>query len=724
MESNEFLLEEKKLKSSLIEIQKVLEMAEDNLKSLTRSRNYDAVTLATLLRMGELRVENLKKSEQRPYFARIDFKESGEKEYNNIYIGKVGVFDTKSKILITDWRAPVASIYYDSNIGEAEYLAPDGIIKGDLSLKRQIIIEEGKLQSIFDVDSVSDDELLKPYLGVNADSRLKNIVASIQKEQNDIIREILYKNVIVQGVAGSGKTTVALHRIAYLIYNYSKKFTPNQFMVIGPNNFFIKYISNVLPDLDVGNAYQSTFTELAKEFIGEKFEVSDLTFNLTQAVNKKETLEFLKYKLSLAYKKDIDKYLTVLEKSLIPDNGLVVNDFTVLTKKQILELYNSLNYDISIAEKFSIMISKIKSIIENDRTIYLKISEHYTKITNNLNEEEKKKMFIEEWDTKTQLKTQFSSALKKIFNVKTKKVTVLYKDFISNVAKYVDNVDNVDNVDLAEKISKETLKKVSKKIFDFEDIAALMYIKLMLHGQREYKEFVHAVIDEAQDFGEFNFFVLKKLLSNSTFSIFGDLTQGIYSYRAISNWEQVKKYVFEDKCEILKLEKSYRTTIEIMLAANLVSKHLNLGEGQPVIRHGEDVKLVKSLDVKKADYILNQIDNAKKDGMKSIAIICKTLDECIHIDNALKAKKIEIELITEDNETYNGGTCILTSYLSKGLEFDCVFVYNVDESSYDSSSDLEMKLLYVAMTRALHRLELLYTKAPTFPLMELLEEKK
>lgn len=718
MKSNEFLLEEKKLKSSLIEIQKVLEMAEDNLKSLTRSRNYDAVTLATLLRMGELRVENLKKSEQRPCFARIDFKDNEEKEYNNIYIGKVGVFDTKSNILITDWRAPVASIYYDNNIGEAEYLAPDGIIKGDLSLKRQIIIEEGKLQSIFDVDSVSDDELLKPYLAVNADSRLKNIVASIQKEQNDIIREILYKNVIVQGVAGSGKTTVALHRIAYLIYNYSKKFAPNQFMVIGPNNFFIKYISNVLPDLDVGNAYQSTFTELAKEFIGEKFEVSDLTFNLTQVVNKKENLEFLKYKLSLDYKKDIDKYLAVFEKSLIPDNGLVVNGYTVLTKKQILELYNSLNYDISISEKFSIMISKIKSIIENDRSIYLKISEHYKKITNNLNEAEKKKMFIEEWDTKTQLKTQFSSALKKIFNVKNKKVTVLYKNFIGSVLEYVDNVY------LAEEISKETLKKVSKKIFDFEDIAALMYIKLMLHGQKEYKEFVHVVIDEAQDFGEFNFFVLKKLLSNSTFSIFGDLTQGIYSYRAISNWEQVKKYVFENKCEIMKLEKSYRTTIEIMLAANLVSKHLNLGEGQPVIRHGEDVKLVKSLDAKKADYILKQIDNAKKDGMKSIAIICKTLDECILINNALKAKKIEIELITEDNETYNGGTCILTSYLSKGLEFDCVFVYNVDESSYDSSSDLEMKLLYVAMTRALHRLELLYTKAPTFPLIKLLEEKK
>ena len=208
-------------------------------------------------------------------------------------------------------------MYYDSNLGRVEYIAPEGIVKGDMSLKRQIIISNNKVIDIFDVDSVSDDELLKPYLGANADNRLKNIVASIQGEQNYIIRKGIEKNIVVQGVAGSGKTTVALHRIAYLMYNNSDKYKADQFMVIGPNKFFINYISNVLPDLDAGNAVQLTIEELAKKFIDEDILFEDVTKNLSDIIDDGIEKEYLKFKNSMEYYRLLDNYLNNIEDGFI-----------------------------------------------------------------------------------------------------------------------------------------------------------------------------------------------------------------------------------------------------------------------------------------------------------------------------------------------------------------------------------------------------------------------
>ena len=227
--------------------------------------------IESLINMYDDKMRLIYKNMDKPYFARIDFKRDNEKNLEKIYIGKVGVTDEENNIVTVDWRAPISSIYYDSNIGRTKYIAPEGICEGELLLKRQFNIENQKLISYQDVDTVANDELLKPYLSSSADNRLKNIVSTIQKEQNEIIREPLNKNIIVQGVAGSGKTTVALHRIAYLVYNYRDTVKPNQYLVIGPNKFFVSYISNVLPDLDVDNVNQLTYDELCKEYINEDF---------------------------------------------------------------------------------------------------------------------------------------------------------------------------------------------------------------------------------------------------------------------------------------------------------------------------------------------------------------------------------------------------------------------------------------------------------------------
>jgi len=238
----------------------------------------------------------------------------------------------------------------------------------------------------------------------------------------------------------------------------------------------------------------------------------------------------------------------------------------------------------------------------------------------------------------------------------------------------------------------------------------------MLYGINEYNKYVHVVIDESQDFGAFNFFVLTKLMPNSTFSIFGDITQGIYSYRGIYDWHEVKKGAFENKCDIMRLEKSYRTTIEIMQTANKISKYLNLGEGKPVIRHGNDVRITKCVKDKTIDYIASLISENIDRGHKSIAIICKTPSESKNIYEKLKLFDFKLEYIMDDNETYNGGICILTSYLSKGLEFDSVIITDADESIYSSQNEMDMKLMYVACTRALHDLEIIYENNVIEPL--------
>lgn len=240
--------EKKKLEKVEEELEEIQSGEEQILRTLPKKYGNNPVLLSNLMSSTATKITNIARMKEKPYFARIDFKEDKKPNKEKLYIGKVGVTDLDGNVVITDWRAPVSTLYYDANLGKVEYNAPEGKIKGELSLKRQIIIQNKNVEEIFDVDSVSDDELLKPYLGASADNRLKNIVASIQSEQNNIIRKSIEENLIVQGVAGSGKTTVALHRIAYLMYNNANRYKANQFMVIGPNRFFINYISNVLPD--------------------------------------------------------------------------------------------------------------------------------------------------------------------------------------------------------------------------------------------------------------------------------------------------------------------------------------------------------------------------------------------------------------------------------------------------------------------------------------------
>ena len=687
--------ENKKLNKIEEKLDIIKKEEEQVLLTLPKKYSHNPILLSNLMSITATKITNIAKIKERPYFARIDFKDDKKQNKEKIYIGKIGVLDLDGNIVITDWRAPISTLYYDSNLGRVEYIAPEGIVKGDMSLKRQIIISNNKVTDIFDVDSVSDDELLKPYLGANADNRLKNIVASIQGEQNYIIRKGIEKNIVVQGVAGSGKTTVALHRIAYLMYNNSDKYKADQFMVIGPNKFFINYISNVLPDLDAGNAVQLTIEELAKKFIDEDILFEDVTKNLSDIIDDGIEKEYLKFKNSMEYYRLLDNYLNNIEDGFVWAKGLVINNIQILSKEDIENVYKTVNGN-SVSQKLEMTSKVIANRLKNNNDVYEYIKNSMDTLCQNEKDVDKKRNLIKkEFDMLKDLtSTGFEKQLKKLLNIDKVKVLKIYSDFI-------ESLNNMDE------LKKDTLQLLKKKICQNEDIAALLYIKYYLFGNEKFKKYRQVVVDEAQDFGKFTFYMLKLLISNATFSVFGDVAQGIYSYKSIDDFNEILEDIFKE-AEYIKLKKSYRTSIEIMNEANKISKEIGLDEALPVIRSAGPVIKSKVNKLDKENYIINQVKKYKEAGFKSIAIIYKNQKELVNMNKKLKENCIESEIIYKDQEKYDGGICLLTSYLSKGLEFDVVIIADAQDDIYKYNNKLDMKLLYVSMTRALHKLELVY----------------
>lgn len=641
---------EEEIKNLEYTLEKYSEVIEDSNLKLNHLKelfkfDYDAY-LEEKFKL-EAEIKALEKAKLVPYFARIDFK--NDKHFDKCYIGKKGVSDYDNNIITVDWRAPISSLYYDSNVGHCSYEAPEGTIDGDLLLKRQYTIENSKLINFNDVDTVSNDELLKPYLSVSADNRLKNIVSTIQSEQNKIIREKLGKNLVIQGVAGSGKTTVALHRIAYLVYNNREIYKPSDYMVIGPNKFFVSYISSILPDLDVNGVTQNTLDELFESYVNEKFVINNSLDTM------KERDEVAQFKVSMEMKKEIDNYFKKLD--IIPDKDLETNGIKLITNNKIRKIYETVNK--KIFKSISSQVDRLKLLIEKE------INDNFDNLSEKLIHSNISKKTI------NSIKENLNVTLNKYFSITNQSVKKIYIEVLTELNYDCSNIKNNE--------------------INIEDIPSMLYIKYKMSGSRCYDNYKHIVIDEAQDYGEFTFYALKKLFKNSTFSIYGDLAQSLYPYRSITNWESLDKIYHN--FEILKLNKSYRTTIEIMNEANKINELLHLDKAIPVIRHGEDVEYFTDA----VENIINKI----KDKYSTIAIIKKTQESANEVYKKLK-NNVDLNLITSSNLNYDKRINVLPSYLSKGLEFDAVILLGEDD--FDKNNILDMKLLYVSKTRALHKL--------------------
>jgi len=684
MDIKEFKNEEEKLNHILIKYDEVMKYYKNRINSIftTYANNQTMIENLTEIYLEKIRL--MEKSLNKPYFARLDFKRYGESDIEELYIGKVGVIDEKNNNIIIDWRAPVSSMYYDSNIGDASYKAPEGTCTGKLLLKRQYEIENKQLKSYQDVDTVSNDELLKPYLEASVDNRLKNIVSTIQHEQNRIIREPVNKNLIIQGVAGSGKTTVALHRIAYLVYNNRENIKTEQYLIIGPNKFFVNYISGVLPDLDVEDVKQLTYDELCSEILQENITLIDEDVKLLKSIKNEKELTYQKIKVSMQFKKALDKYIKEIKESIIPIYGVRINEKEIISNEFIKQIYNSFEeldeYD------------NIKTRLMRTNLFFEKYIDENIEQYREYSEKELKKV------------------LKTYFNKLIPKIPKIYQNFLSNLDKYLEISE-----DIKEQVKINIINLKNKK-FEFEDLSSLIYLKAKINGIDEYGKYKQIVIDEAQDYGEFTFFSLKFILKNAAFSIFGDLAQSIYQYRSIENWESVLNNTFRNQGDIQYLLKSYRTTTEIMDSANNITKYIKLNTAKPVIRHGKKVSFIKYKEKNEQISLIKRIlEQYKTQNYKTIAIICKNEEEAQEL--YIKLEMNDIKNITLNDTEYNGGICIITSYLAKGLEFDGVIISNSGEEEYNSNKIIDMKLLYVAMTRPLHELTILYKNDITKPLL-------
>ena len=677
------------------------------------------------------RVNQLRRARPKPYFARIDFREDSDDKKKQFYIGKASIIEGEEAPMVIDWRAPVSDLYYDGRLGTTSYSAPEGRITGELLVKRQLTVEDGQLEKIFDIDVTADDDLLQEYLGAHADNRLKDIVVTIQSEQNQIIRAELNRNLIIQGVAGSGKTTVALHRIAYLLYNYPNV-PADKYLIIAPNRLFLDYISEVLPDLGVERVRQTTFVDWALERIGEEVLVVDRhtkLANMIEATDRclttevQQGKELLEFKSTVAFMEIINAYLSELEQSILPERNFGYDDLVVCSRSEIEEIFMSYK-DWPIYQRIDQLAKHLRKKLTSYREDYVDrlqdgCLEKIAQIKQAMDDSKLRSRLIDQVITEKNEKVRkmedfakngLREYLKVIHRLSSLK---LYQNLFADADCFLRLVDHRIDRETVRLIREKTLADLAAGRVEEEDLAPLVYLRYSTFGWKDDYGFKQIVIDEAQDYSIFQYLTLKTIFKEATFTILGDLCQGIYGFQGIEQWEALQVEVFgEAGSEMQILNKSYRTTIEIMTAANGLAHELGVSESYravPVIRHGEEVQVVWKSDL--TAIVIDMVERLREMGgmaYKSIAIIAKTKAEAEEISFLLKKHKRKHQLIKGNEEIYSGGLVVLPVHLVKGLEFDAVLIADASRKKYKANL-IDARLLYVAMTRPLHRLFLYFS---------------
>ena len=576
------------LQAELHELQDIYDV--DEKEGLAQWFNKDA--RFSEVRQDLLRAERAKK---KPYFGRIDIEDDENGRRESLYIGKTAVWEDPTIPEVIDWRAPIASVYYDHGLGKCRYTVPfQGKFEVDLLRKRTYVIENDGLKEYYDSEVVANDELLTKYLSKSKRNVLSEIIATIQEEQNEIIRKNPHHNVLVQGSAGSGKTTVAMHRISYILYNYDREFKPDGFYIVVSNKVLLNYITGVLPDLDVYGIRQMTMEELFVRLLYEDFD------NKKHGVKPRD-----KEDKSAAFKSSSDwflrlsDFLTEYEKTLIPIKDIVIEE----TGRRIMK-----------ASEIENAMKRLK-----DKAIVEKVEKLNDILTVNLENELYGKYYSYNVETQKKLTLRYKNYFKKFYFKGS--VFDIYEEFLQKENSSV---------------------SFDRKAIDLYDLASLAYIYKRIKETEVIQEASHVVIDEAQDFGMTVYRALKYCMSKCTFTVMGDVAQNINLSCGLGDWEEHKEVMLPEPYDSFDLlRKSYRNTIEISNFATDILKHASfpIYPVEPIIRHGEKVEsAIVHQENELIDKLADKVKDFKSKGYETIAIICKDRKESERFYKSLKDK--------------------------------------------------------------------------------------
>ncbi|MBU3144061.1 AAA family ATPase [Clostridium sp. CF012] len=654
----------------------------------------------------EERIEELKKLLISPYFARIDFY---EKRYGkeSIYIGIASLINDETyDTYIYDWRAPISSIFYRYEIGEVSYQAPCGKVTGEVSLKRQYEIKNSKLQYFFDSSVNIMDDILKKVLSGNTSSKMKSIVETIQREQDMVIRDIENDLVIVQGVAGSGKTSVALHRVAFLMYQgLTSKLSMNNIVLISPNSLFDKYISNVLPELGEKNVSTLTFEDIFTDIFEGRIEIKSRNSLLEKIITagsmaEKELLKSgMEFKLSKNFILILDVYLNYFEHRIIEISDVYYNG-EYIADRQLLKAelihYNKVN--MPLEKRLSIIEARIMKKLQESRKTRLPKLE---KFASNYQEHR-----FEIKPFARLLSVKQSATLQRIIYKFTRlDVAELYKKLFKSKELFYRISKGIELPSNIEQILDYTNCNLQDRSLCYEDGIALLYLKLKMSGGNSYKDIKQVVVDETQDYYPLHFEVLKHLYVNAKYTIMGDINQTIEKNADLTIYHDIKTILSKKKTTTVFMTKSFRCSYEInTFSSQFIDANVEI---ESFDRHEDVPEIHKNSCNSEMEFeIIKGVAQYQKEGYESIAIICKSMCEAKCLFESI-GKSIGATLLNESVDDTSIGVVLVPIYMAKGLEFDGVIIYQTNNENYKTEDD--KKLLYIASTRALHKLSLYYT---------------